>query len=540
MNVAAPSSKRIEANRRNAQKSTGPKTPEGKSRVRLNALKHGLTASTAVLPGEDPEALQSRVDAWADDLGPRTAMEAYLVERAAHFSWQLDRADRTIAARLTDQMRHHASDRASGEADEVAELARRLFWDPRGPIALYPHEPQFLTVTRISWPDRVEDPLNPARIVNRLESLEVGCRWLLDRWGELKTLLDDGRRWQAPDRLRAVRLLGHQPLDAADDDQVMSIYLATNAMDPDGPNTMNDVFRELGPTEVQPFVDRLNGRDVNTRQPAEPATGKAVLLAIVDHAVARLEALLEIHRQRNASERPDRLDHLAFDDSDDGERLRRYQLAHGRILLRTINTLFKVRKESNEGGVATSDLPSSGLPAVYEPPIISSDELATIAPEFGLDPADASGPPADADALSPAAPAPHLHAEDPSDHPVRPERDRRTDVGADAIEISIRPHSDLTQNSETKPTPAQECPTPPLDPCSEGRHIEPAIVAEPPVPTAGRPWNPAAPRAGRDIPSNAIPPAMIRLLAEMVRRQAMTGGPPPPPGPGRSAARESP
>ena len=45
----------IEANRANAQKSTGPRTPEGKATVAQNAVKHGLLARTAVLHGEDWE-----------------------------------------------------------------------------------------------------------------------------------------------------------------------------------------------------------------------------------------------------------------------------------------------------------------------------------------------------------------------------------------------------------------------------------------------------------------------------------------------------
>ena len=73
------STKQIEANQRNSKRSTGPATPQGKSRVRLNALKHGLTAASVVLPGEDPDALQARVDAWKDDLRPRTALEDYLI-----------------------------------------------------------------------------------------------------------------------------------------------------------------------------------------------------------------------------------------------------------------------------------------------------------------------------------------------------------------------------------------------------------------------------------------------------------------------------
>jgi hypothetical protein len=47
------SQQQIDANRRNSQKSTGPKTPEGRAAVRLNGVKHGLTASTLVLKGEE-------------------------------------------------------------------------------------------------------------------------------------------------------------------------------------------------------------------------------------------------------------------------------------------------------------------------------------------------------------------------------------------------------------------------------------------------------------------------------------------------------
>ena len=71
---------------------------------------------------------------------------------------------------------------------------------------------------RISWTADVDEPLDPARIVNRLEATALGCRWLLDRWGELRRILDAGLKWTSPDRLRAVRLLGKQPLDAADDE----------------------------------------------------------------------------------------------------------------------------------------------------------------------------------------------------------------------------------------------------------------------------------------------------------------------------------
>src|SRR5262249_52013074 len=89
---------RAEINRRNAQKSTGPRPPEGKALPRFNALKHGRRAETIVLPGEDAEAFQARRDAWMADLQPSNDVETYLVDKAARVSWQLDRAERAEVA----------------------------------------------------------------------------------------------------------------------------------------------------------------------------------------------------------------------------------------------------------------------------------------------------------------------------------------------------------------------------------------------------------------------------------------------------------
>ena len=173
--TAGTSAARAEASRVNGRKSIGAKTPEGKSRIRLNGLKHGLTARTIVLPHENGEVLDARVTAWKQDIRPQSAMEEDLVERAAHLSWQLDRANRVIAARLSGLMTDGPADQAVEEADLVAGLGCRLFWDPWGPIALYPHFPGVEPTPRISSPATVDDPLNPARIVIRLELLPAGA-----------------------------------------------------------------------------------------------------------------------------------------------------------------------------------------------------------------------------------------------------------------------------------------------------------------------------------------------------------------------------
>ena len=73
----------IDANRINAQKSTGPRTPEGKAKSRRNGLLHGLTAKTCMLDGEDPAELTNLVDKLSEKYHPQDIDEDFYVERMA-------------------------------------------------------------------------------------------------------------------------------------------------------------------------------------------------------------------------------------------------------------------------------------------------------------------------------------------------------------------------------------------------------------------------------------------------------------------------
>ena len=84
--------KQIEANRRNALKSTGPTTPEGKDRSRCNAIRHGLTAETVIAALEDAGDYQGFEAAVIDDYNVESAVERELVLRLASVLWRLRRA----------------------------------------------------------------------------------------------------------------------------------------------------------------------------------------------------------------------------------------------------------------------------------------------------------------------------------------------------------------------------------------------------------------------------------------------------------------
>ena len=85
------SAKQQEANRQNAQHSTGPQTLEGKAAVRFNALKHGLRARTTILPFENPELFNQLYAELVADWNPQTRTEQLHVEQMAIHQWLLMR-----------------------------------------------------------------------------------------------------------------------------------------------------------------------------------------------------------------------------------------------------------------------------------------------------------------------------------------------------------------------------------------------------------------------------------------------------------------
>jgi hypothetical protein len=84
--------RQIEANRRNAGKSTGPITEEGKQRSRCNAVRHGLTAETVIGALEDAEDYKAFEAAIIADYDVQSAVERELVLRLASLLWRLRRA----------------------------------------------------------------------------------------------------------------------------------------------------------------------------------------------------------------------------------------------------------------------------------------------------------------------------------------------------------------------------------------------------------------------------------------------------------------
>jgi len=106
--------KRAGVNQANAQHSTGPRTDAGKQRSALNALSHGLTARSAVLPSEDPAAYEQHCRQFRDEHQPATPTETQLVQELADTAWRINRIP-LLEANLLN--------RAANPPDEEARIA---------------------------------------------------------------------------------------------------------------------------------------------------------------------------------------------------------------------------------------------------------------------------------------------------------------------------------------------------------------------------------------------------------------------------------
>ena len=117
--------RQIEANRRNALKSTGPKTEAGKQASRRNAVRHGLTAETVIGVLEDAEDYKTFEAAITADYDAQSAVERELVLRLASVLWRLRRAT-TMETGLFEIQAQHLRDyrencRASPHSNDVIQ-----------------------------------------------------------------------------------------------------------------------------------------------------------------------------------------------------------------------------------------------------------------------------------------------------------------------------------------------------------------------------------------------------------------------------------
>ena len=119
------SARKRRANRRNAQQSTGPRTPQGKARSARNATSHGIFCRDLVLPGENEGLFHATRDGFIDALKPQDAAQLALVDTAVSARWRLNRCQ-FAEATLLERRIAAASARVT---DKFESLKRNMSFD---------------------------------------------------------------------------------------------------------------------------------------------------------------------------------------------------------------------------------------------------------------------------------------------------------------------------------------------------------------------------------------------------------------------------
>ena len=182
------------------------------------------------------------------------------------------------------------------EDDEVDGLIERLFWDARGHHCKFGLSSPVCGGPQTSWPGKPGDANKPSVLVKKLDSTAKGCKALIEHWRSIGDRVENGLEVQAHDRLKLIRMLGRQPIEAIEDQRVWLIFVASFARHPLGKDTpFDDLKSDMDTPEFESFLKRLQSRWPRALDGSDAAGAKQVLLDLVARNVERLEAKLEAH-----------------------------------------------------------------------------------------------------------------------------------------------------------------------------------------------------------------------------------------------------
>ena len=175
--------KQIEANRRNAQKSTGPVTQDGKLQSRRNAVRHGLTAETVIGALEDAEDYKAFEAAIIADHDAQSAVQRELVLRLASLLWRLRRATAIETGLFAIEAGHSSQ---AGQSTQVSPASREFV------RALFGAHQSVCSSDRLdaSYGARVDPSVDPAAQLTRCYLLLANLpNFALDRLSRYEALL---------------------------------------------------------------------------------------------------------------------------------------------------------------------------------------------------------------------------------------------------------------------------------------------------------------------------------------------------------------
>ncbi len=394
---------RNEINQRNAKRSTGPRTSSGKDKSKYNACKHGMTARTVLLPGEDAAALAARQQHLINAFQPRNSVELAVIEGMAGAMWKSDRADLAAGRRISERLRHEPLEQAKKEQDEAVELGGRLFWQPSFPLPISKRFP----IGKLTEPlcsENAVHPHHPARLKLRLEHTIPGCDWLLGSLGDLLVRLYGEKLWLSADPFKMVRLMGKHAIDMVDDLTVARVFLDSLTLisaPKGGPERetfdwQNAMIKMLITFDVEnkggiaasvakqcePFARRLAELPLAKLAPRDEEDARRRLTAIIEQEICRLRHVRQMLQEiadADAAEAPGR---LAFELGPEGDRYRRYGLSAERLVIKRFGDFLKTRGKTADGTFDAVDVDLQALLGTAAPDAVArgGEALSAAAP----------------------------------------------------------------------------------------------------------------------------------------------------------------
>jgi hypothetical protein len=316
---------------------------------RFNAIKHGLTAKTPVLPGEDPAALQAVIDGFKASVQTKNMLEESLVEMAAKCLWRANRAERLEVNRATLDIVARWQTDATRAARDVAGLGSRLLFDARGPWQLWPWRDYYLRQPRTSRAADSEDPIKLSDVVIQLEATREGRRWLLREWYEMRKPLEAGGEWLACHKFKAIRLLGREPIDAIHDDEIALVFLATHAIAPEYFGAFDELKCDIPEDQLEHHMAQLERDERKAITPADAEAGRAALLALVDKAIERLWGLEDENAEVTDFVEKLQSETVSAAETKRAEQVERHFGDCNRLMTRNIDAFHRLRRNEVEG-----------------------------------------------------------------------------------------------------------------------------------------------------------------------------------------------
>jgi hypothetical protein len=339
------SQRQIEANRRNAQNSTGPRTEAGKERSKRNALKHGLRSEEVVLPTEDPLAFKEHLEAWVEDWQPPSMARRALVEQAAVATWRLRRCIRLETARITSRIEEAYDEWEARERAELDETFARLEQEPEDALA-------------------------------ELMSTRAGVDRLIEVWSEIEEALATPDGWCDPEihHFPLVRLHG---LRAGDDGATLVRQMSWRL-----------TLRNRGDIDT-------NGQELLDDEGAERARGMIARLA-----EARLRALREQYdvMPDDDAERDNFAELAGLAPRPEDAVMFRYEAQQNRVFKTSLDSLIKLSKT---GADVAPNEPNASEPVAA----LAPNEAKAVEPTFPSRPSQPAAIRAGAD-VAPNEPKP--------------------------------------------------------------------------------------------------------------------------------------